>query len=102
MGGVLKFLGRIPTPPECERSLVMPGGGVFDLAPGQFTDEAEMTETLLKMLAKSNCRYTLSIVAVAYNEWAMLAYPKRSNRCTRKRPCSCAWCVVRHSLNYVS
>ena len=70
-GGVLEFLGRIPTPPECERALVMPGGGVFDLAPGQFTDDGEMTVTLLKMLTKSNGRYTISSVAAAYNEWAM-------------------------------
>ena len=70
-GGVLEFLGRIPTPPECERALVMPGGGVFDLAPGQFTDDGEMTVTLLRELAKNDGLYTLPSVAAAYNEWAM-------------------------------
>ena len=70
-GGVLEFLGRIPTPPECERALVMPGGGVFDLAPGQFTDDGEMTVTLLRELAKNSGLYTQPSVAAAYNEWAM-------------------------------
>lgn len=68
-GGVLEFLGRQPTPAECEESLNMPGGGVFDLAPGQFTDDGEMTVTLLKALALADGKFDHLKVAQAYNAW---------------------------------
>jgi len=43
-GGILEFMGRPPTPKEARNALKrMPGGGVFGLAPGQFTDDGEMT-----------------------------------------------------------
>ena len=69
-GGVLEFLGRIPTPLECEKALSMPGGGVFDLAPGQFTDDGEMTVSLLTTLARHDGVFNQLQVAKAYNAWA--------------------------------
>lgn len=68
-GGVLEFLGRDPTPAECEEALDMPGGGVFDLAPGQFTDDGEMTVSLLRALVLSEGKFDLLKVAQAYNGW---------------------------------
>lgn len=68
-GGVLEFMGRQPTPHEVENAMQMPGGGTFGLAPGQFTDDGEMTVTLLRSLALENGTYTHDRVAKAYAEW---------------------------------
>jgi ADP-ribosylglycohydrolase len=46
-GGIFEFMGRPPTINEARAALDLPGGGVFDLAPGQFTDDGEMTMALL-------------------------------------------------------
>jgi ADP-ribosylglycohydrolase len=69
-GGVLEFMGRQPTPKECEQAFDMPGGGVFDLAPGQFTDDGEMTVSLLRALALGQGQYDPLMVAKAYSDWA--------------------------------
>lgn len=68
-GGVLEFLGRQPTPAECEDALSMPGGGVLDLAPGQFTDDGEMTVSLLRALVLAEGKFDLLKVAQCYNGW---------------------------------
>jgi ADP-ribosylglycohydrolase len=68
-GGVLEFLGRQPTPKECEQAFDMPGGGVFDLAPGQFTDDGEMTVSLLRALVLGQGQYDPLMVAKAYSDW---------------------------------
>ncbi len=69
-GGVLEFLGHQPTPKECEQAFDMPGGGVFDLAPGQFTDDGEMTVSLLRALVLGQGKYDPLMVAKAYSDWA--------------------------------
>ena len=68
-GGVLEFLGHQPTPKECEQAFDMPGGGVFDLAPGQFTDDGEMTVSLLRALVLGQGQYDPLMVAKAYSDW---------------------------------
>ncbi len=68
-GGVLELLGRAPTLSECERALQMPGGGVFDLAPGQITDDGEMTLALLSSLVEANGSFDQSCAARAYHDW---------------------------------
>ena len=68
-GGVLEFMGRKPTKEEVQKALDMPGGGVFNLAPGQFTDDGEMTVALLNSLAQSNGSYLVNQVANAYCSW---------------------------------
>lgn len=68
-GGVLEFMGRKPTREEVQKALDMPGGGVFNLAPGQFTDDGEMTVALLSSLAQSNGSYLVNQVANAYCSW---------------------------------
>jgi len=69
-GGVLEFMGRPPTPKEAKAALQdMPGGGVFSLAPGQFTDDGEMTVTLLQTLCNTQGAYRPDLVAQAYCQW---------------------------------
>jgi ADP-ribosylglycohydrolase len=70
-GAVLEFLERAPTPADCEHAMSMPGGGIFRLAPGQITDDGELTISLLAALVQNHGRYSLCSVATAYNAWAM-------------------------------
>jgi ADP-ribosylglycohydrolase len=69
-GGVLEFLGRRPTRNDVDRALNMPGGGVFGLAPGQITDDGELTLCLLRALAERDGMYDPSLVAEYYIDWA--------------------------------
>ena len=50
--------------------MTFPGGGVFDLAPGQFTDDGEMTMALVNALAENNGVYDQDAVARSYSDWA--------------------------------
>ena len=68
-GGIFEFMGRPPTLKEAQAALDLPGGGVFDLAPGQFTDDGEMTMALLGALAKAKGAYRQELAAQAYCEW---------------------------------
>jgi ADP-ribosylglycohydrolase len=69
-GGVLEFLGRRPTRNDVDRALTMPGGGVFGLAPGQITDDGELTLCLLRALSERGGVYDPDLVASYYIEWA--------------------------------
>ena len=69
-GGVLEFLGRRPTRQDIDHAMTFPGGGVFDLAPGQFTDDGEMTMALVNALAENNGVYDQDVVARSYSDWA--------------------------------
>ena len=68
-GGIFEFMGRPPTLQEAQAALELPGGGVFDLAPGQFTDDGEMTMALLGAIAKGKGAYRQELAALAYCEW---------------------------------
>ena len=68
-GGIFEFMGRPPTLKEAQAALVLPGGGVFDLAPGQYTDDGEMTMALLGAIAKGKGAYKQELAAQAYCEW---------------------------------
>ena len=68
-GGIFEFMGRPPTLQEAQAALDLPGGGVFDLAPGQFTDDGEMTMALLGAIAKGKGAYRQELAAQAYCEW---------------------------------
>ena len=50
-GGVLEFMDKKPSRHEIDYALNMLGGGVFNLAPGQITDDGELTLCLLRALA---------------------------------------------------
>lgn len=67
-GATLEFLGRKPTEEEVEQALGMCGGGVWNTAPGQVTDDGEMTLTLLQALAGQK-RYDVNRVAQGYRRW---------------------------------
>jgi ADP-ribosylglycohydrolase len=69
LGGVLEFINRKPTVRDVEWALGMPGGGVFDLAPGQFTDDGEMTIALLNALLIDR-KFRHEHVANSYIAWA--------------------------------
>lgn len=49
-GARLEFLGRKPSGFELDDALAMKGGGVFGVAPGQVTDDGELTIALSRAL----------------------------------------------------
>lgn len=69
-GGVLEFMERKPTQRDVDYALNMPGGGVFKLAPGQITDDGELTLCLLRALADRDGAYDANLVARYYIDWA--------------------------------
>lgn len=73
-GACLEYLGRQPTIEEVQDALDMNGGGYFELAPGQYTDDGEMTAALLNSIRVCKGSYQLAEVAKAYRSW-MLSLP---------------------------
>lgn len=67
-GATLEFLGRIPTLAEVDRAMTMPGGGVWQVAPGQITDDGELTLCLLQALSESTT-FDLEAIARQYARW---------------------------------
>ncbi|MFN8549418.1 MAG: ADP-ribosylglycohydrolase family protein [Candidatus Eisenbacteria bacterium] len=67
-GAPLEFLGRAPSEAEVERACAMPGGGPLGLAPGQITDDGELTLCLARALATSE-RFELERIARSYADW---------------------------------
>jgi len=67
-GATLEFLGRQPTAVEVEQALGMCGGGIWNTAPGQVTDDGELTLALLQALA-GQPRYDVNRAARAYRLW---------------------------------
>src|SRR3954467_127110 len=52
-GAVLEFYTRPIEEADVARALTMPGGGTWNVAPGQVTDDGELTMSLLHALAES-------------------------------------------------
>ena len=67
-GATLEFLGRQPTKEEANRAMMMPGGGVWQVAPGQITDDGELTLCLAQALAQSKS-FEIETVAQNYAQW---------------------------------
>jgi ADP-ribosyl-[dinitrogen reductase] hydrolase len=67
-GAVLEFIGHPPSPPEVDRALRYPGGGVHGVAPGQITDDGELTLCLLHALAEAP-EFSLDRIAKWYGRW---------------------------------
>jgi ADP-ribosyl-[dinitrogen reductase] hydrolase len=67
-GAVLEFLGREVAGDDVERALAMPGGGTWEVAPGQITDDGELTMSLLRGLADAPDDPTPA-VAARYAAW---------------------------------
>jgi ADP-ribosylglycohydrolase len=67
-GATLEFIGRLPTPSEVSKAMSMVGGGVWKTAPGQITDDGELTLALVHALAGSSA-YDHNRVARWYRKW---------------------------------
>jgi ADP-ribosylglycohydrolase len=52
-GAVREFFGRALEASDVEHALAMPGGGTWNVAPGQITDDGELTMSLLNALVES-------------------------------------------------
>jgi ADP-ribosylglycohydrolase len=87
-GAVLEFFGRAIEPADVEHALSMPGGGTWGVAPGQITDDGELTMSLLDALAASPDRPLAA--ATHYERWVSSdpfdigATTSASLGCTRK------------------
>lgn len=67
-GAVLEFFGRPIGDAEVAHALAMPGGGTWEVAPGQVTDDGELTMSLLRGLADEPDDPTPA-VAARYAAW---------------------------------
>ena len=52
-GAVLEFFAGAITAADVEHALTLPGGGTWRVAPGQITDDGELTMSLLNALVES-------------------------------------------------
>src|SRR5689334_12666516 len=52
-GATLEFIHRTPSPAEVIRAMTMPGGVIIGVAPGQITDDGELTLCLAHALSAS-------------------------------------------------
>ncbi len=67
-GATLEFIHRKPLPKEVKEAMKMPGGGVIGVAPGQITDDGELTLCLAGAL--SSCKtFEVEKIARKYAEW---------------------------------
>lgn len=67
-GATLEFLGKPITPELVDHALSMPGGGVWNVAPGQVTDDCELGLSLARALADSRS-LDLDKIADSYTAW---------------------------------
>jgi ADP-ribosylglycohydrolase len=67
-GARLEFLGRRPDNAQLDDALAMKGGGVFRVAPGQITDDGELTLALARALIGEQ-QYPREKVAINYRAW---------------------------------
>jgi ADP-ribosyl-[dinitrogen reductase] hydrolase len=67
-GATLEFLERKPTSIEIEQAMTLPGGGILNLAPGQITDDGELTLCLAQALSESTT-FDIEKIAQFYAKW---------------------------------
>ncbi len=67
-GAYLEFIGHKPSPEEVEKAMTMPGGGIWELAPGQITDDGELTLCLDQALREGE-KFDRENIAAWYNKW---------------------------------
>ena len=68
-GAPLEFIAHTPTTEEVEWAVSMPGGGVLGVAPGQITDDGELTLCLARGLAGKK-PFNIEAIAIQYHCWA--------------------------------
>ncbi len=67
-GATLEFLEHDPTPDDVAWAMSMPGGGDLQVAPGQITDDGELTLCLARALAECET-FDLEAIARNYAKW---------------------------------
>ena len=67
-GAYLEFMGRKPSAADVDRAMDMPGGGCWHTAPGQITDDGEMTIALARALADQG-GFDIEAIARSYRRW---------------------------------
>jgi ADP-ribosylglycohydrolase len=67
-GAVLEFFGRPITRADVDHALTLPGGGTWGVAPGQITDDGELTMSLLHALVEAPTS-PRSAAAARYAAW---------------------------------
>jgi ADP-ribosyl-[dinitrogen reductase] hydrolase len=67
-GATLEFIHRKPILEEVNQAMTMHGGGFLKVAPGQITDDGELTLCLAHALAKSKS-FDSEIIARKYADW---------------------------------
>lgn len=67
-GATLEFIGRVPKLQEVKQAMKMVGGGVWQVAPGQITDDGEMTLCLVQALAGKPA-FDRNLAAKNYRRW---------------------------------
>ena len=67
-GARLEFLGRRPSEQELADALAMKGGGVLRVAPGQITDDGELTLAMARALIGAQ-QFPREKVAANYRSW---------------------------------
>ncbi len=69
-GAVLEFFGRPIEAADVELAMTMPGGGTWNVAPGQITDDGELTMSLLHALCETKTDVPpRRAAAVRYAAW---------------------------------
>ncbi len=66
-GAVLEFTSGDLTAARVDQALTMPGGGCWRVAPGQITDDGELTLCLARALADGG--FDLERIALSYAKW---------------------------------
>lgn len=67
-GATLEFLRHDPTSKDVAWAMSMPGGGRLKVAPGQITDDGELTLCLARALAECKT-FDIERIAISYAEW---------------------------------
>lgn len=67
-GATLEFLGRRPAPAEVDKAMQMLGGGAWGVAPGQVTDDGELTLSLARALSTGS-NFDIEGIAQEYAGW---------------------------------
>ena len=88
-GATLEFMGRQPSDAEVEHAMKMPGGGVWRVAPGQVTDDGELTLCLAHALAEMGGTFQIEKSAQKYADWVRSQPFDIGN--TTSRSLGCFW-----------
>jgi ADP-ribosylglycohydrolase len=69
MGTVLEFSQTVINKESVQRAMGLPGGGPHGVAPGQITDDGELTLSLMNGLIMGKGKLNLKQIVVQYGLW---------------------------------